>query len=312
MADVADVPPIREFLWPVLRVLARSDQPMARADYASAAADLMELSEAQRELRIPSGKHRKYRHRTGWAVNTLKHAGLVHSPGPGLWAATEEGGALVAAHPDGPSDELMAKLRRRARSAMQAARSDDNDDGEGDASAAEPDDDSSPEEQLESALESLHDRVAAELLATLGSVDPYKFEQIVLDVLHAMGYGQSREALQEVGGSGDGGIDGIISLDRLGLQKVYVQAKRWKGNIGRPEIQGFYGALSGRRANLGVFITTSRFTREAREFATSVSDTLVLVNGPELARLMVEYGVGVTQTLVRVPTNIDTDYFIDD
>jgi restriction system protein len=125
-----------------------------------------------------------------------------------------------------------------------------------------------------------------------------------------MGYGTSRSDLQRVGGSGDGGIDGIISLDRLGLEKVYVQAKRWKGSVGRPEVQGFYGALAGQRANRGVFLTTSTFTAQAVDFANSV-ERIVLVDGERLADLMIEHGVGVSHRIVKVP-QLDSDYFEDD
>ena len=130
---------------------------------------------------------------------------------------------------------------------------------------------------------------------------------LLLDVLHRLGYGASRSDLQQVGGSGDAGIDGVISLDKLGLEKVYVQAKRWKGVVGRPELQGFYGALAGQKARKGVFITTSAYTGQALEFSRSV-DGIVLVDGERLAALMIDYEVGVTSRIVRIP-KLDSDYF---
>jgi restriction system protein len=138
-------------------------------------------------------------------------------------------------------------------------------------------------------------------------VSPEYFETIVLDLLHKMGYGSSRADLLRVGRSGDGGIDGVISLDRLGLEKVYVQAKRWQGSVGRPDVQGFYGALAGQRANKGVFITTSTFSQQAIDFAKSV-ERIVLVDGNKLADLMIEHEVGVTLRSLRVP-KLDSDYF---
>lgn len=150
---------------------------------------------------------------------------------------------------------------------------------------------------------------ARELLDVVGSSTPKFFESLVLDLLHAMGYGTNRSDLQRVGGSGDGGIDGIISLDRLGLEKVYVQAKRWQNTVGRPEIQGFYGALAGQRANKGVFITTSSFTPQAVDFARSV-ERIVLVDGTRLAELMIEHAVGVTHRVIKV-AKLDSDYFED-
>jgi restriction system protein len=165
----------------------------------------------------------------------------------------------------------------------------------------------SPDDRLEAALSELRQTVAAELLEMLGQVTPQYFETIVLDLLHRMGYGASREDLQRVGGVGDGGIDGVISLDRLGLEKVYVQAKRWQGSVARPEVQGFYGALAGQRATKGVFITTSTFSQQAIEFARSV-ERIVLVDGERLAGLMMEHEVGVTLRPVKVP-KLDSDYF---
>jgi len=159
----------------------------------------------------------------------------------------------------------------------------------------------------ERAVAELKHSVAAELLEVLSQVSPQYFETIVLDLLHRMGYGASRADLQRVGGVGDGGIDGVISLDRLGLEKVYVQAKRWQGNVGRPDVQGFYGALAGQRANKGVFITTSTFSPQALEFARSV-ERIVLIDGAKLAELMIEHEVGVTLRPVKVP-KLDSDYF---
>ncbi|XXR68294.1 restriction endonuclease [Sorangium sp. So ce388] len=152
--------------------------------------------------------------------------------------------------------------------------------------------------------------VAAEVLEALRRVSPTFFEAIVLDLLHRMGYGASRADLQRVGGAGDGGIDGVISLDKLGLEKVYVQAKRWQQTVGRPEVQAFYGALAGQRANKGVFITTSSFTAQATDFARSV-ERVVLVDGGRLAELMIDHEVGVTLRPVKVP-KMDSDYFEED
>jgi restriction system protein len=165
----------------------------------------------------------------------------------------------------------------------------------------------SPDERIADAMNEIRQSVVAELRELLLQVDALRFENIVLDVLHAMGYGARRSDLLRVGASGDGGIDGIISLDKLGLEKVYVQAKRWQANVGAPDVQGFYGALAGRRATKGVFITTSGFTRQALDFAASV-DKIVLVDGAKLAELMIDHDVGVSNRSLRVP-RVDGDYF---
>ena len=151
--------------------------------------------------------------------------------------------------------------------------------------------------------------LADELLEATLNAPPAFFEQLVLDLLHAMGYGSSAEDIQRVGASGDGGIDGIISLDALGLEKIYVQAKRWQKPVGRPEVQAFFGALTGRRARKGVFITTSGYTKEAREYGDQMGDSVVLVDGRRLAALMIEHGVGVHHhRTIRIP-RLDADYF---
>lgn len=165
----------------------------------------------------------------------------------------------------------------------------------------------SPDDRLEQALKELRDTAASDLLDNLGQVSPGRFELIVLDLLHRLGYGASRDDLQRVGGTGDAGIDGVISLDKLGLEKVYVQAKRWQSTVGRPELQAFYGALAGQKAKRGIFITTSGFTSQASEFARSV-EGMVLVDGSKLVHLMIEHEIGVSSRLLRLP-KIDSDYF---
>jgi restriction system protein len=166
---------------------------------------------------------------------------------------------------------------------------------------------SSPDDRLGQALKELMQSSQSDLIETLGKVSPAFFESVVLDLLHRISYGASREDLQRVGGSGDVGIDGIISLDKLGLEKVYVQAKSWQNSVGRPELQAFYGALAGHKARKGVFITTSAFTAQAIEFARSV-EGIVLVDGNRLASLMIEHEVGISSRTVRIP-KIDSDYF---
>lgn len=143
----------------------------------------------------------------------------------------------------------------------------------------------------------------------IAQAPPPFFEGLVLDLLHALGYGASDEDLERVGHSGDGGIDGVISLDKLGFERVYVQAKRWQGSVGRPEVQAFYGALAGRRARKGVFITTSSFTREAREFASQVAESIILIDGARLTSLMIEHGVGVSHYRVLRLPKVDDDCF---
>ena len=251
-----------------------------------------------------------YDNRVGWAHDRLKRAGLSTSARRGFWMLTERGHKYVKAHPEPlTADEVdqLATVEKGSRLRPKEPSGEDRAPPEAEALQ----DRQSPDERIDAALAELEEAVSRELLALIGAAPPAFFETLVLRLLHAMGYGTSKADLQRVGGTGDGGVDGIISLDRLGLEKVYVQAKRWQSNVGRPDVQAFFGALAGRRAKKGVFITTSGFTREAREFAESVSDSIVLVDGARLTALMIEHGVGVTPKIVRVP-RVDSDFFEDE
>lgn len=172
-------------------------------------------------------------------------------------------------------------------------------------------DSKTPEEVIEETFQKLKSQLAEDLLEVILEKDGYYFERLVMDVLIKMGYGNFRESSKEVTKkSNDGGIDGIINEDKLGLDKIYVQAKRWKdGVVGRPELQKFVGALSERQAIKGIFITTSDFTKEAREYIEKVSQNIVLINGTALTNLMIEYGVGVQTIYTYAIKKIDNDYF---
>jgi restriction system protein len=292
------IPTYDKFIEPLLRFLAQNPSGASARDAAAAAADALAISEAEREERLPSGLQAVYKNRAGWAHDRLKRAGYSSSPRRGLWQLTAEGRDFAKQNPQALSETQVVAIATGHDDVRLRPNSPELTTLEGK---------QSPDERLEAALAEIRGAVGAELRDTLSRVSPAFFETIVLDVLHAMGYGASRSDLQRVGRTGDGGIDGIISLDRLGLEKVYVQAKRWKGSVGRPEIQGFYGALAGQRAAKGVFITTSTFSKDALEFARSV-ERIVLVDGAQLAGLMIDFEVGVSVRVVKVP-KLDSDYF---
>ena len=302
------VPTYDQFIEPVLRYLAAHPDGALARDVHDAAADALRLSDTDRAELLPSGVQAVYKNRAGWAHDRLKRAGYSASLRRGYWQLTPEGLAFTRTNQEPLSLEAIEDLATRNTDVRLRPS-----DSEEQAAVAriEPMADTpataSPDDRLEQALGELRLSVAAELLKVLSQVSPQYFETIVLDLLHRMGSGASRADLQRVGGVGDGGIDGVISLDRLGLEKVYVQAKRWQGSVGRPDVQGFYGALAGQRANKGVFITTSTFSPQALEFARSV-ERIVLIDGPKLAELMIEHEVGVTLRPVKVP-KIDSDYF---
>ncbi len=303
------VPTYDCFIEPLLRYLVSHPQGVPAKEAHEHAAIVLGLTDEDRQQLLPSGSQLIYKNRAGWAHDRLKRAGLSSSPRRGFWKATQEGIAFAGRHTEPLSPELVQKLAigflevslKSSGAITEMPASSTN--GVVATSSAT----SSPDDRLGVAVAELRQSAVAELLEVLASVSPSFFETIVLDLLHRMGYGASRADLQRVGGSGDSGIDGIISLDRLGLEKVYVQAKRWQSSIGRPEVQAFYGALAGQKAKKGVFITTSSYTPQALDFAGSV-EGIVLVDGARLAELMIEHEVGVTSRTVKIP-KIDSDYF---
>lgn len=302
------VPTYDQFIEPILRYLAAHPEGAPARDVHDAAADALHLTDTDRAEVLPSGVQQVYKNRAGWAHDRLKRAKLSASPRRGYWQLTEAGQAFARDHPGPLSSDISERLATEHSDVRLRPFSDDQpfptaptQTPAGDRATVSPDD------RLEQALSELRQNVAAELLDTLSHVSPAYFETIVLDLLHKLGYGTSRADLRRVGRSGDEGIDGVISLDRLGLEKVYVQAKRWQSSVGRPEVQAFYGALAGQGANRGVFITTSTFSQQAVDFAGSIKG-IVLVDGATLAALMIEYEVGVASRAVRIP-KIDSDYF---
>lgn len=303
------IPTYDKFIEPILRYLAAKPSGALARDAHEAASQALAISEADRQELLPSGTQPIYKNRSGWAHDRLKRAGLSSSPRRGYWQLTEQGITFANSH----TAPLSAKDVEQLAVGFMDVRLKPASSGESLASPSliQPPSSSSavasPDDRLGEAVSELRRSVAAELLEILGSVSPSFFETIVLDLLHRMGYGASRADIQRVGGSGDGGIDGVISLDKLGLEKVYVQAKRWQQTVGRPEVQAFYGALAGQRANKGVFITTSGYTAQAIDFARSV-ERIVLVDGPRLAELMMDNEIGVSARTVKVP-KIDSDYF---
>jgi restriction system protein len=296
------VPPFDQFIEPLLRCLQRSGGPVRIADVYEAVADEVGLTDELRGLLLPSGRQPVYKNRIGWAHDRLKRAGFSSSPARGYWELTPSGRGFAGRHPTIPKE----RLRELAHA---------SDGAEGGATTEAPaivsDAPLSPDDRIDAAHAELNQRVSADLLEQIMRATPTFFERLVLELLHAMGYGTSRGDLHQTGKSGDGGIDGIISLDKLGFDKVYVQAKRWQpgSNVGRPDVQAFFGALAGKRARKGVFITTSSFSREAKEFVSSVSDSIVLVDGARLAELMIDHGVGVSLTRTLRIVEIDNDFF---
>ncbi len=267
-----------------------------------ATADELGLSDAQRQETIPAAPTPRFIHRAGWGLNMLKAAGyVVHTETRGEWTIHARGRELLQAHPNGFSAAVIRQVIAESRE-------------------DEPDEEDVPaprtvvsaEERIEEAIEELHREMRKELLARIGAASPRFFEDLVLDVLRALDYGQDDDSFKHVGRTNDGGIDGIVALDKLGFDKIYVQAKRWQGNVGASVVRDFCGALHGKRARKGLLVTTAAYTREAELFAASVADTLVLIDGQRLAQLMIDHQVGVTHRKKVAIPEIDGDRFAEE
>lgn len=287
---VSEMPTWDGFLLPVLQVLKDGETVQTR-DVQERVADHVGLTEAQRDEVLNSGQLR-YRNRIGWAVSSLATAGALVRPRRGSYTMTDVGLRLLAEHPH-RIDEVDLRQIPAYRDHVPARRS--NPAPANVAGQAQRGSDLDPVEQIDAGVSRLRADVAAQLLDRIRSATPDFLEQAVLDVLVAMGYGGVEQRARRIGGSGDGGVDGVIDQDPLGLARIYVQAKRYAGDniVGRPQVQGFVGALHGQQADQGVFITTSSFSREAVDYARSVNASVILIDGERFAGLMIDRGVGV-------------------
>lgn len=261
------------------------------------------LTPEERDELLPSGRQPTFVNRVHWATTYLAKAGILERTGRGTVRMTSRGREVLAS---GVPKIDLAYLKRypeiqefRTRNQAKPTPPDENDDQA-----------ITPEEALDTNYQLLRSQLAQDLLDRLKQVSPQFFETVVIDLLLAMGYGGSRrDVVQAVGRSGDDGIDGIIKEDELGLNSVYVQAKRWDGTVSRPTIQAFAGSLEGQRARKGVFISTSAFTSEAKEYVNRIEKRIVLIDGQRLADLLIDHGVGVTTVKSYAVQRVDGDYF---
>lgn len=270
------------------------------------------LTDADRAELLPSGTDHTYRNRIAWARTFLKKAGLVESPGRGHVRITDRGKKALVENPAGIDEKWLAQFPEFVEwmKSPKPAPTEPDASSSGVHTGAE---DGTPRERLETAYTALQSDLAEELLERVKQVTPAYFEKIVVDVMLAMGYGGSRQdAGRTVGQSGDGGIDGIIDEDRLGLEKIYLQAKRWDGVVGRPVVQAFSGALDGQRATKGVLITTSSFSADAHAYVRQIAKKIVLIDGVQLAGFMIQHRVGVSVEATYTLSRVDSDYFDPD
>ena len=300
------IPDYQSLMNPVLSLMADNKTRSVKEVLAELSLQHSWSDEELEEL-LPSGSQTVAHSRIGWAITYLKKAGLLERPKRSQNRITAEG-SRVAALSNTRIDNKF--LRQYPEFVAFYSRGEGKSNDKQSSPIEQNLSDLSPEEQLDSAALSLQQSLADDLLDKLKTVSPAFFERIVVDLLVSMGYGGSvKDAGKTIGKSGDGGVDGIIKEDKLGLDTIYIQAKRWEANVGRPEIQKFAGALQGFRAKKGVFITTSSYSNDALDFVKNIDSKIVLIDGAELSRLMIEYGVGVgVQRVVKV-MRLDGDYF---
>jgi restriction system protein len=299
------VPEFQSFMLPMLRIAGDDEEHSLSQARAQLAAELG-LNQADQEELLPSGRQSRFANRVAWAKVYLEQAGLLTSPRRAHFVITDRGRAVLKDPPSKIDIKFLDQFPdfvefRTAKADPQAIA--------GPPGPQAPDDET-PEEALEAAHVKMTASLASEVLARVKANSPAFFEKLVVELLLNMGYGGSRaDAGQAVGRSGDEGIDGVISEDRLGLDIVYLQAKRWEGSVGRPEIQKFVGALHGKRAKKGVFITTGSFSADAASYVEHIDPKVVLIDGHRLAELMIAFDVGVSTVRTYQVKRVDSDYF---
>ena len=302
------VPDFQSLMLPLLR-LAGDGMDHTFKDAVEAIAIEFSLTPEERNELLPSSSRTTlFYNRLAWAKTHMTMAGLLQAPRRGVFCITQRGRELLVsqlARIDMKTLQQFPEYERARRGDVQASVEP--------AMPAVAFNELTPEESIERAHLSLRKDLARELLESIMQCSPAFFELLIIKLMIKMGYGGSREeAGKAVGRSGDGGIDGIINEDRLGLDAIYLQAKRWEGGVGRPEIMKFVGALAGQRATKGVFITTSWFTQDAKDYALSSQYKVVLIGGERLADLMIEHDLGVSVAATYQLKRIDSDFFSEE
>jgi len=296
------LPDYQSCMLPILKILGDGQDHHVR-ELTERVADEFGLTDSQRQERLPSGQQTIIANRVGWSKSYMKQAGLVASPKRGIVRITSEGQAALRESPKSVDVEFLRRFPSFVEFEQRSA------------TAVTPTSDAAmqtatPEESLETSYLALRKQLAEDLLERVRQCSSQFFEQLVVDLLVAMGYGGSlTDAGLAIGRSGDGGIDGIIKEDKLGLDVVCIQAKRWERTVGRPEVQAFAGSMEGFRARKGVMLTTASFSRDAEDYVTRIERKIVLIGGRQLAQLMIDHDIGVATARNYVIKRLDSDYF---
>lgn len=294
------IPDFQALMRPLLDLHADGREHLNR-DLVNTLAQQLALTEEQRREMLPSGRAKLFDNRVGWAKTYLANAGLIESPRRAVSVITQRGQQVLATHQGPINLRLLNDLPDKPVKVAPA---------ESHVASTSETLEISPLEAVENAHLQIKKDIERSLLSKIAANPPEFLERVVVDLIVKMGYGGNlKDAGEAIGRSGDEGIDGIIKEDPLGLDTIYLQAKRYEGTIGRPDIQKFAGALQGQRAKKGIFITTSSYTKEAKDFVSKIDTKIILIDGPMLAQLMYEHGVGVATHTVYEIKRVDTDYF---
>lgn len=304
------VPDFQSLFLPVLQVASDGNEH-SLTETIETIAQQLGLTEADRNEMLPSGKQRKLDNRVSWARTYLQKALLLSNTGRSRFCIAERGRRVLKENPSRINVKYLRQFPEFVAFYTQANKDGRNEENNHTTQEILEKTSQTPQEILEASYQSLRQTLAQELLERIKKSPPKFFENLVVDLLVAMGYGGSRkDAGQAVGQVGDGGIDGIIKEDKLGLDAIYLQAKRWEGTVGSPDVQGFAGALIGKKARKGVFITTSIFSQQAKNFASGTENLkIILIDGEQLAQLMIDHDIGVTEESRYIVKKVDLDYF---
>ena len=300
------IPDYQSMMLPLLTLLKDKKEHSLR-EVIDALADKFKLTSEERRQLLPSGYQDTLSNRVGWARTYMKKAGLIESTRRGFFQISDRGLELLRQNPPRIDVKLLEQFDEfkqfRTVKHVKAAKR---------VKGKLTPEELTPREALDNAYQSIRNELASDLVQQLETVSPSMFENIVVDLVTKMGYGGNRkDAVAAIGGTGDEGVDGVIKEDRLGLDVVYIQAKRWKNIVGRPEIQKFAGALQGKRARKGIFITTSKYTNEAQEYASSIDSKIILIDGVSLVQYMIDHNIGVNTYDTYDIKKMDIDYFTE-
>ena len=300
------IPDYQTCMLPLLKFYADGQEHANRESIDTLAAEF-KLTDEERRQMLPSGVQGLFDNRVNWARTFMKKAGLIEPTKRGVHQITKRGNDVLKKNPARIDVSYLNQFQEFKDFRAIRHTKEEEETPELDLNSK------TPEESLEGAYQKLRGDLAAELLQRLKTCSPTFFERLVVEVIVKMGYGGTRkDAGKAVGRSGDGGIDGIIKEDKLGLDAIYIQAKRWESTVGRPEIQKFIGALAQQRAKKGLFITTSAFSADAEDCVSRIEAKVVLIDGEDLAQLMIDHNVGVSTVGTYEIKKIDSDYFVEE